>query len=32
MDQPDDAGAATDAATLNSDAAVVEGGIKRHDG
>ncbi len=32
MDQPEDAGAATDAATLNSDAAVVEGGIKRHEG
>mmetsp|Transcript_2902 Transcript_2902/g.4898 ORF Transcript_2902/g.4898 Transcript_2902/m.4898 type:complete len:757 (-) Transcript_2902:212-2482(-) len=32
MDQPDDAGAATDAATLNSDAAVVEGGIKRREG
>lgn len=30
--QPDDAGAATDAATLNSDAAVVEGGIKRREG
>lgn len=32
MDQPEDAGAATDAATLNSDAAVVEGGLKRHEG